>query len=263
MIPPQYFPLSSPQYTLAIGASPIPPHGAIFEPDDMRGAELALKRECLAYDEQYYCQALPGSEAAVQDLCRLLGAVSLREAGNSVQEDLLILDPCLPGAPLVAGHLCFANAWCLDDKIGQPFLAIHGPVPSFGSTIGPSSQLLLERLKTGRPVQRLNWAVKSSGQLDLTSRWDPHVSAANARINAANAGELCWMRAERQTLSRLEPSGAVLFTIHTYTQPVATLTPAQLNNLYGVLRTCPPDMLRYKGIWPFHGPLLEWLARRT
>jgi hypothetical protein len=52
----------------------------------------------------------------------------------------------------------------------------------------------------------------------------------------------------------------VLFTVHTYTQPVVTLTAAQRNNLHGVLRTCPEDMLRYKGIWPFLTPLLEWLA---
>jgi hypothetical protein len=260
MIPPHYFPLREPDYQLSIGASPIPPYLNIFEPDAWREEELALKRECLAFDEHYYCQALPGTEAAQQDVCHMLSVNSLLEAGNSVQEDLLILDPHLPGLPLVAGHLCFANAWCLGDKLGQPFLAIHGTVPSFGRTIGPSSQLLLERLKPGRPVQRLNWAVKSTGQLDLTSRWDAHVAAANMLVNSANAGERCWMRAERQTLSRLEPSGCILFTVHTYTQPVATLTPVQRLHLYGVLRTCPEDMLRYKGIWPFHGALLEWLS---
>lgn len=263
MIPPHYFPLPEPQYRLSIGATPIPPQQAIFEPDELREAELALKRECFAYVEHYYCQALAGSEAAQADLCRLLGTNSLREAGDSVQEDLLILDPHLPGLPLVAGHLCFANAWCLDDKMGQPFLAIHGPVPTFATSIGPSSQRLLERLKPGRPVQRLNWAVKSTGQLDLTSRWDADVAVWNARVTAANAGAHCWMRAERQTLSLLEPSGCVLFTVHTYTQPVETLSPAQIHNLHGVLRTCPEDMLRYKGIWPFHGPLLDWLARHT
>lgn len=261
MIPPQYFPLPESEYRLSIGATPIRAPQTIFEPDEFLESELALKRECLAFDEHYYCQELPGAESAVQDLCGLLSVDSLRAAGNSVQEDLLILDPHLPGLPLIAGHLCFANAWCLDEKIGQPFLAIHGPVPAFGSTIGPSSQLLLERLKSGRPVQRLNWAVKSTGQLDLTSRWNDYVAAASARVNPENAGELCWMRAERQTLSRLEPSGCVLFTVHTYTQPVVTLTAAQRCNLHGVLRTCPEDMLRYKGIWPFLTPLLEWLAR--
>jgi len=68
------------------------------------------------------------------------------------------------------------------------------------------------------------------------------------------------MRAERQTLCLLPQSNTALFTVHTYTQPVSTLTPAQQLILRGVLLTCPDDMLRYKGIWPFLKPLLAWLT---
>lgn len=262
MIPPHYFPLPSPNYELKIGAGPIPPTRAILERDAHFEAELALKRECLVWNEHYYCQSLPGSEAAQRDVAALVGTPAdglLRAAGDAVQEDLLIMDPEQPGLPLIAGHLCFANAWCLDDKLGKPFLAIHAPVPDFDTTIGPSSEKLLERLKPGRPVERLNWAVKSTGQLDLTNRWDDMVAAANREVTEANAGARCWMRAERQTLSRLEPSGKVLFTVHTYTQPVETLTFEQQVILLGVLRTCPAAMLRYKGIAPFAEPLRRWL----
>jgi hypothetical protein len=263
MIPPQYFPLASPQYDLRIGASPLPASQAVFERDEHFADELALKRQCLAQDPRYYCQALPGSEDAQAELARLLGLSEggIRAAGDSVQEDLLLLDCAQAGLPLIAGHLCFANAWCLDDKIGRPFLAIHAPVPGFENSIGPSSQKLMERLKPGRPVSRLNWAVKSTGQLDLTTRWDPFVAASNAAVTTENAGQHCWMRAERQTLSLLPESNTVLFTVHTYTQPVATLTAAQQQILRGVLLTCPEDMLRYKGIWPFVKPLLAWLTR--
>lgn len=261
MIPPHYFPLPSPQYDLRIGASPIPAGHHIFEPDEHLEHELALKRACLAFDPHYYCQSLPGSEAAQAELAALLGlSGGIREAGDAVQEDLLILDLAQPGLPLIAGHLCFANAWCLDDKLGKSFLSIHAPVPDFDKTIGPSSQKLIERLKPGRPVTRLNWAVKSTGQLDLTNRWDAYVSASNAAITPENAGERCWMRAERQTLSLLPASGTALFTVHTYTQTVSTLTREQQHILLGTLRTCPEDMLRYKGIWPFVKPLIHWLT---
>ncbi|MBZ2183154.1 MAG: DUF3445 domain-containing protein [Bryobacter sp.] len=262
MIPPLYFPLSSPQYDLRIGASPLPAGQLIFEPDEHFTHELALKRHCLDFNPHYYCQSLPGSEAAQAELARLLGLSEggIRAAGDSVQEDLLLLDLSQPGLPLIAGHLCFANAWCLDDKIGRPFLSIHAPVPDFENTIGPSSQKLIERLKPGRPISRLNWAVKSTGQLDLTSRWDAFVASCNAAITPQNAGTHCWMRAERQTLCLLPQSNTALFTVHTYTQPVSTLTPAQQLILRGVLLTCPDDMLRYKGIWPFLKPLLAWLT---
>lgn len=261
MIPAHYFPLRGPEYELRIGASPIGSVAEIFERDAEFEAELALKRACMEWGAHYYCQALPGSEEAQREVAEMVGvAGGIREAGDAVQEDLLVLDAGQPGLPLIAGHLCFANAWCLDDKMGRPFMEIHGPVPDFATTIGPSSEKLLERLKPGRPVTRLNWAVKSTGQLDLTNRWDAAVAAWNAEVDAGNAGSHCWMRAERQTLSRLERSGAVLFTVRTYTQPVETLSLEQQRILLGVLRSCPEPMLRYKGIWPFAAPLVEWLS---
>ncbi len=271
MIPPQYFPLRQPQYELRIGASPLTSVEEIFETDGHAASELALKRACLAYDEPYYCQALPESLDAQLELVewiRSCGGIDvpldrdfpIRGAGNCVQEDLLLLDARQPGLRLIAGHLCFANAWCLDDKIGRPFMEIHGPVPDFDKTIGPSSEKLLERLKPGRPVSRLNWAVKPTGQLDLSSRWNGQVADWNREVNTRNAGSQCWMRAERQTLSLLERSRTVLFTVHTYTQTVESLTLDQQRILLGVMRTCPQEMLRYKGILPFASPLVDWLT---
>lgn len=273
MIPARHFPLRQPEYELRIGAKPLASVSEIFEADGECVAELGLKRECIAFDESYYCQALPEAGEAQLELVEWIRSSSglhvdpierlpILGAGNCVQEDLLILDAKMPGLPLIAGHLCFANAWCLDDKMGRPFMQIHGPVPDFDKTIGPSSEKLLERLKPGRPVSRLNWAVKPSGQLDLTSRWDARVAEWNREVDAGNAGARCWMRAERQTLSLLEHSRTVLFTLHTYTQTVESLTLEQQKILLGVLRSCPEDMLRYKGILPFAAPLVEWLALR-
>ncbi len=264
MIPDHYFPLPGPEYELKIGASPLPAMVGILERDELYEAEIALKRRCMEWRADYYCLSLAGAEEAGREVADLAGVSpegGLRLAGDSVQEDLLVLDPRQPGIVLVAGHLCFANAWCLDDKMGRPFLEIHGPVPDFSTTIGPSSEKLISRLKAGRPVSRLNWAVKSTGQMDLTSRWDGQVAQWNAEVDALNAGRRCWMRAERQTLSLLERSGMVLFTVRTYTQPVETLSIEQKRILLGTLRTCPEPMLRYKGIWPFAAPLVEWLAQ--
>ncbi|MCA1669201.1 MAG: DUF3445 domain-containing protein [Thermomicrobia bacterium] len=39
--------------------------------------------------------------------------------GRQAQEDLCVMDGNDPGSPLVAGHLCFASGWCLDDKMGR------------------------------------------------------------------------------------------------------------------------------------------------
>jgi len=271
MIPEQFFPFKTAAYELKIGASPIASGKDIFLVDGAYEFELGLKRNCLAVDSNYYCQGLAGSLAAQREVAALIrhaadiavaedAACPLRAAGDCVQEDLLILDACQAGLPLIAGHLCFANAWCLDEKMGKSFMEIHGPVPGFETSIGPSSEKLLERLKPGRPVSRLNWAVKATGQLDLTSRWNEEVREWNEAVDSGNAGQLCWMRAERQTLSRLEQSQTILFTVRTYTQTIDSLTLEQQRILLGVLRTCPEDMLRYKGILPFAPQLVAWLA---
>lgn len=274
MIPEVYFPFRTAKYELKIGAWPMGSEDRSIEPDELLEAELKLKRECFARDPHYYFQALPGTEDAQREVVEFVARQSgfaiawderepMRAAGDAVQEDLLLLDPNQAGVPLIAGHLCFANAWCLDDKLGKSFLDIHGPVPQFDTTIGPPSQKLLERMKTQRPVSRLNWAVKATGQLDCTSRWDALNEDWKRQVTEQNAGETCWMRVERQTLVRMPISDTVLFTLHTYTQPVGTLSEEQQSLLLGVMQTCPEEMLKYKGIWGFWRPLVAWLEKHA
>ncbi|MBC8159705.1 MAG: DUF3445 domain-containing protein [Roseiflexaceae bacterium] len=186
-------------------------------------------------------------------------------AGRQVQEDLLLLsDAAEAGFPLIAGQLCFANMWCLDEKIGQPFLAIHAPVPSFGPQLGRPSSLLLERLKPERPVWRLNWSIVANDWLNLTSRFAEANDSTKQHVSARNAGEQCFLRVERQGLVRLPASGAVLFTIHTYLSALAEECQdhERARRILGTLRSMPPEMLAYKGITPFLEPLCAWLERR-
>lgn len=185
--------------------------------------------------------------------------------GRQVQEDLLILsDKIAAGLALVAGQLCFPNAWCLDDKMGKSFLAIHREVPQFAEHLGRSSLLLLERLKVGHPVWRMNWAFKASSRLNLTPRFSQEVQQSCLEITTENIAERCFLRVERQTLSRLPRTNGILFTIHTYQTPVATVAEnAEYARLIaGVVRTTPTETLVYKGMAPFAGLLLRYLETR-
>lgn len=262
MIPEHYFPFSTGQYKMQIGASPIPEGRSILEPDALLAEEVALKRECFAARDDYYYLALPGSEAAQEEAARSLTGGeegNLQRLGDRVQEDLLVLSLRESQVPLVAGHLCFPNAWSLNEKLGRSFLEIHAPVPGFAESIGNASQKLLERLKPGRPVERLNWAVKATAQLDLSNRWAAWEAEQKAQVTAENAGRRCFLRVERQTLSLLPESEAVLFTLHTYVQSIESLTAEQRARVLGVLETCPAEMLAYKGMAPFVEPLSSWL----
>ena len=185
--------------------------------------------------------------------------------GRQVQEDLLVLAPVPEaGFPLVAGVLCFPNMWDLAQKLGQSLLTIHTPVPQFADQVGRSTTLLLERMKVGRPVWRLNWSILPLDRLNLVPRYAPENAAAARAMTLINVGEQCFVRIERQTLTRLPTTGGILFTVHTYQTPLVTLARHSplLQQLAAYLPTVPPTMLRYKGIDRFYDVLMDYLHQQ-
>jgi hypothetical protein len=151
---------------------------------------------------------------------------------------LLLLDGDLR---LVAGQLCFANAWSLGEKMGRLIEGVHAPVPGYDSVLASPVRKLLERLKPERPVWRVNWGVKPTSRLDLTSRHDAWVNSLKPGCPLEN----CWLRVERQSLSRLPKTEHVLFTIHTYQAPVRG---ADADVVALVIASTPAETRRYKGI---------------
>ncbi len=184
--------------------------------------------------------------------------------GRQLQEDLLIMaEDAARGTPLIAGQLCFGAGWCLDDKIGQSFLAIHDPVPIFGERIGRSADLLMQRLKPDHPTARVGWSMTTSPTLNHAPAVSRGRRDSDSGVDPTNAGERCYLRVERQTLSRLPETRGVLFTIHTYVTPLGVVISAdpqaRARRIAAVLRTMPEALQRYKGIDRFRDPLLAYL----
>jgi dimethylamine monooxygenase subunit A len=186
--------------------------------------------------------------------------------GRQVQEDLLLLDGSDSRAGdaafrLMGGQLCFPNRWSLDEKMGLSFLDIHEPVPEFRAQIGRSSNLLLARLKPGRPVWRYNWSLVMSSELDLSTRVYAGVHARSANVTAANCGAMCFFRTERQTLARLPRTDSILFTVHTYRTALANLACSGdwSQRFLEVLNQADAPFLAYKGVTPVEEPLRQYL----
>ena len=120
---------------------------------------------------------------------------------------------------------------------------------------------MLQRLKPERPTMRLNWAIASTDQLNLAPRLAPEWTESRKTVTPENAGTHCFWRIERQTFSRLPQSGAVLFTIHTYLNPIAeiALIPERRRRLTAVLRAMPPETISYKGMADYLPALLAYL----
>lgn len=187
--------------------------------------------------------------------------------GRQVQEDLLVLAG--ENSQLVVGQLCFGNGWCLDEKMGLPFWEIHAPITPIPALepMMRAAQKLMERIPIGRPVWRLNWSIKLNDQLDMTSRHTPILNQLLAdrlsNLTPDTIGHQLFLRIERQTLTRLPRSGAVLFGIHTYQNRLDVELSGRLDGaarLARILETAPPALLDYKGITPYLKPLLVYLT---
>ncbi len=257
---------------------------SMVEATDRYQDEILLRRRAFADDPAYYFAAEPDSIAAQRDARDLIVAAAdflasghnhkldepidcqrdppLLEIARHVQEDLAIIgDDAERGFPLIAGAIAFPSGWCIGDKVGKSLLAIHEPVPEYATELNPPTERLMQRLKPGRPVWRMNWGVRPSGQLDQSPRHQLYLRQRRAWITAENAGSECFFRVERQTLARLQPSGAILFAIHTHCAPLNELSTLQRKHLVGVIRTCSDETLDYKGILAMREPIVAYLQR--
>ena len=264
-----------------------------FEVDEDWASDLAEKRRLLAERHEELVRTVPGSEAGQAEVLRVLtqnlaqhhpahyrleGDVlhlagldeswpldaatpaPIDAAGRLVQEDLCLMQHDGADWRLTAASVCFPTRWRLADKIGQPLLDIHAPVPHFHERLGRPVVRFFDALKLGRPVWRLNWSLlddpglyqpKGHGRL----REDPE-------ITPKNAGEKVWLRVERQTLSRLEETDGILFTIRIHRWPLARLArlPEAAAKLRHALATMPPATQRYKSMPVFGRAVGAWLA---
>lgn len=216
-----------------------------------------------AGDEWRWANRLLGTETAFTlGDATTLPLAPLDWLGRQVQEDLCLMDGALPGTPLVAGHLCFAGGWCLDDMRGRSFLGVHEAVPEFAARIGRSADLAMQRLKAARPIARVNWGVVGTDALDCSPRATGGTNQWPETLTVTNAGTHCFLRSEWQTLVRLPETRAVLFTIRTRVTPLATARahPADARKIAALLRTMSPEIRAVKGLSdPILHPILAYL----
>ncbi len=181
----KYFPLTSDKFEHQIGVRALRAGESIVERTESFDAQIELKLKLLAADRDNYFQAIDGVQAAQYEAAEMLTGEScpLIETATKIQEDVVILsgDPGA-GHPITAGLVCFPSGWSIADKIGLPIDSVHGPVPQYAEVMSRATNQLLERLKPGRPVWRMNWGVRPSGRLDQSPKQMHHVREAALRI---------------------------------------------------------------------------------
>ncbi|WP_180898448.1 heme-dependent oxidative N-demethylase family protein [Martelella soudanensis] len=145
----------------------------------------------------------------------------LLTAGMLIEDDLAILINRDGSWHLSAGFVAFPSSWSLAEKAGRPMEEVHADVPGFNAGTRNAALVarIFDNLKPGLPAERFNWSFKGSDALAMpVSKHLPEDPFRPVRPIAAN-----FMRVERQTLTRLSGTGAILFTIRIYTDPVEAI----------------------------------------
>lgn len=184
-------------------------------------------------------------------------------AGRLIQEDLCILLPGATGYELAAASVCFPLRWNMPEKIGKPLGQIHEQVPTYRQRLERPVDNVFSRLREGYPGLRFNWTIVDAPDLYLNQ--EKLVTQHSPDITATNAGQMLWLRVERQTIRRLPISGGVLFTIRTYIYPLETVIqdPMVAKKLAASVAALTPEMQKYKNLLPFRTALLSYLAERV
>jgi dimethylamine monooxygenase subunit A len=254
--PADYVPLDERGWRLAVGLRPLELIHWL-EVDDLRDAELALKRELLAERRDVVVATRPEGDAASTELLRAVESWlttyhpeldrtvdpdehPVLAASRLIQEDLCVLVKS-DAWRLEAACVCFPSRWLLATKIGTTLDEIHGPVPGYGDELSRPTTSVFDRLKPERPFWRLNWTL-----LDDATLHQPEGARETVQGPVAD----WFFRVERQTIRCLPETGAVVFTIRTYVRALSEMIARHddfARNLVRALDQAPETMRAYKG----------------
>ena len=220
-------------------------------------------------------QALPGSEGAQAEALEMIrghlrmhlhiddaaanpqALAPLDAAARMVEEDVCLLQRVDDEYRLTAASVASPSYWRLADKLGKELLDIHDPVPALRVRIGERMRQFFHALPHGRIFMRGNWFIHASDQLFRLPE-----DLRTPRADEPMALERLFLRCERQTLRRLPESGAVLFTIRVYLNPLAELAtqPTLAADLLDALADEWAATVKMREVLAWRTPLLRWLA---
>ena len=265
---------------------------------------MAEKRARLAADTGLFYRALPKSRGAQHELRGLLAAHLVRDhgehfalegdslrdlidgtvhdlAGDSVEplrvigamveEDFVILQIIDGRAVITAASNAYSSSGRIVSSVGHAIPWAHQPVPQLNDQLGGRIDRILANVQTGKPVERFNWMLTPIASRLFPA--NPHagkLAAVEDALDTLNrdfsrAGELLWIRVERQTLLRMPETGAVAFSIHTYSDPLSSLEgdTESLKAMHGLISGYSEDMLRYSTMSAIKAPVLAWLSAQA
>jgi hypothetical protein len=208
-------------------------------------------------------QLTPEAEPPGRELAGMLRAEgALPEAALAVHEDLCLLTRA-PGEEayrLIGAAVAWPSDWHPAQKIGLPLRALHAPIAGYEEQLASGVDRFMATLRPGAIYGRCNWFIAPTG----ARRWIAECPAAEAfaHVTPDNASETLFVRSERQTLRRLPQTGAILFSIGIYVEPLGKLSPTNIAMLGKAVQTLVSGEGDRRGAPAYADSLIAFAAAR-
>ncbi|KAL8725251.1 MAG: hypothetical protein Q9181_006485 [Wetmoreana brouardii] len=170
---------------------------------------------------------------------------------ENVEEDLYLMCPDQEGIFSLQGFIsCFTNGFLAKAKLGLSMRDIHGPVPGLEENIGKGIDRFMKSMRGGTIVQRMGWSLQFSGP-DLLrtggNNFYPDIDQTFSDLSEPQDLSQCYLRVERQTLTRLPESKAIVFGIRHYVTPLEEVKKeGNGEQLADAIQTMPEKLGYYK-----------------
>lgn len=191
-------------------------------------------------------EALAMIAQALERPVQAAGRPPLLAAARQVADDLCLMEHRDGAWRLTALSLCAGSFFTASEVIGRSLSELHRPVTGFEERLLARVTRVFHGLRDGLVLERRNWSLVSSP--DLFAPDPAPMRAAIPDIDPTRAAEVLQVRVERQTLRRLPTTGAALFTIRVWLDPLTRIAtdPDRLARFAQAWRTAAPEFRAYK-----------------
>jgi hypothetical protein len=185
-----------------------------------------------------------------------------------IEEDFMLLDDIGGATQITAASNAYSTSGRLVASVGHDVAWAHVPVPGLTQKLGGRINQVLDSIHPAIPCERFNWQLTPMATVFFPHQ-DPHAANAAAmrsvvqtlRQDPGRAGELLWIRVERQTLSRLPATNAVAFSLHTYSDPLSSVQSDvhSVRAILALLNAYSEERWKYSEMDIVREPLMSWL----
>ncbi|KAK6203618.1 uncharacterized protein RJT21DRAFT_28703 [Scheffersomyces amazonensis] len=194
---------------------------------------------------------------------------------ETIEEDIIILltDPTKQNEEngteyfFKAGVFAFAAGFDPRDRFNRPLTAVHERIPGYEEKMKVSMNRFFQRISPGQFVTRSNFSVQTHNKFYVDDANKGHNLPEDYVQQPIDIKDLDFdtqvhYRSERQVLTRLPETGAVLFTIRTYLTPLSEFKQdgkEVCERLIGAINGFPDDIRRYKAAGEWGPPVIQYL----